>query len=139
MRLLPVIAIMLNLTAVAFAGDADLNERRTKAAQYERQADWRLQFEDWDKLAVFGSPTANGAVVTIHMSKAKDITEALASIPAKRDLAVVVVSHRFHGHYGEMADREKQLDALSAKIRQAGFKRVVLVSETAVGHLLRKE
>jgi hypothetical protein len=54
---------------LAVADDADLNERRTKAARCERQADWRLHFEDWDKLAVFGAPSTNGAVVTTEMIK----------------------------------------------------------------------
>jgi hypothetical protein len=123
---------------LAVADDADLNERRTKAARYESQADWRLHFEDWDKLAVFGAPTTNGAVVTTEMIKAKDITEALAKAGEKKDLAVIIVSHRFHSHYAKDAG-EKQLDKLSGRVRQVGFTRVVFLSETAVGNLPMKE
>ena len=123
---------------LAVADDADLNERRAKAARYERQADWRLHFEDWDKLAVFGAPSTNGAVVTTEMIKVKDIAEALAKAGEKKELAVIIVSHRFHSHYAKDTG-EKQLDTLSERIRLAGFKRVVCLSETAVGNLPMKE
>jgi hypothetical protein len=123
---------------LAVADDAGLNERRTKAARYESQADWRLHFEDWDKLAVFGAPTTNGAVVTTEIIKAKDITEALTKAGEKKDLAVIIVSHRFHSHYAKDAG-EKQLDKLSERVRHAGFTRVVFLSETAVGNLPMRE
>jgi hypothetical protein len=138
-RLTHIFLMALGFAAtLAVADDADLKERRAKAARDEMQADWRLHFEDWDKLAVFGAPSTNGAVVTTEMIKAKDIAEALAKVGKKKDLAVIIVSHQFHSHYAKDAG-EKQLDTLSERIRRSGFTRVVFLSETAVGNLPMKE
>ena len=137
-KILAAAMAVFTMAILAVAGDAQLDERRAKASQYESQADWKLQFEDWNTLAVCGKPETNGAVVTIHMIKAKDVTEALALAPAKKDLAVIIVSHRFHGHYTK-DEGEKQLDTLADMIRKTGFTRIVFLSETEVGNLVRRE
>lgn len=111
---------------------------RAAAARYEAQADWKLYFTDWDTMAVYGSPETNGAVTTVRMMKAKDIAEAIALAPAKKELAVVIISPGFHDHYaGEDAKRQHQ--SLAGKIRQAGFKQTVFLSETSVGSFPMRE
>lgn len=130
--------VLLCLGAVAVADDRELNEQRAKAAEFERQADWKLQFEDWDKLAVYGKPETNGAVITVHMIEVKDLVEALNLASSKKNLAVVILRNRFHWRYAE-PEGDKQIDTLSEKIKQSGFKRVVFLTETAVGNLVRRE
>jgi len=140
MKRLMIICAMLVLSSGTFAlaNDTDLNERRARGTRYEAQADWSLHFEDWDKLGVIGMPTTNRAGVTIQTTKVKDIVEALAKAGEKKDLAVIIVSNQFHSHYAKDAG-EKELDTLSERVRQAGFKRVVFLSETAVGNLPMRE
>lgn len=132
--------VMVALSASVFAevNHAEMNESRNRGARYEAQADWRLYFENWDKLGIIGAPFTNGAVITAHTTQVKSIADALAQAIEKKDLAVIIVSHRFLNHYSK-DDGERQLDVLSEKIRQAGFKRVVFLSETQVGNLPRRE
>lgn len=131
-------AVWLSVSMFAAAGDAQLNERRAKAADYESQADWKLRFVNWDTMAVYGPPQTNGTLVTIDMTNAKDITAALALAPAKKDQAVVVVSPGFHDHYAK-DEGDKQLDMLAEKIAKAGFKRIVFLSEAAAGNFVMRQ
>ncbi len=129
---------MLCFGAVAVADDRELAGQRAKAAALERQADWTLQFEDWDKLAVNCAPQTNGAVIAVQITKVKNLGEALTHRPPKQDLAVVIVSPRFYKRYAEQ-ESDKHISALSQKIKKAGFKRVVFISDRAAGNLVFKE
>jgi hypothetical protein len=135
-----ILAIMaiISTCGIAGASDSDLGTRQAKAAEFERQADWKLHFANWDDLAVYSAPVTNGPVVTTHMIPVKNITEAIRRAPSRKDLAVVIISHRFHSHFDKQTGK-KQINQLSETIKKSGFEQVVLLSETSVGNLTIEE
>lgn len=132
------VIVMLCFALGAVADDRELAGQRAKASALERQADWTLQFEDWGKLAVNCAPQTSGGVIAVQITKVKNLSEALSHRPPKQDLAVVIVSPRFFKRYSEK-ESDKHLEALAQKIKKAGFKRVVFLSDSDAGNLVVKE
>lgn len=111
---------------------------RSRAAAFRSKADICFHFENWDKIRVYGEPVTSGKLTTVESKEVKNLDEFLDSLTARKKLAVVEVSHRFHNHYsGEDANCE--LEKLEQKIKAHGFGKVVFLSETAVGPGILKE
>jgi hypothetical protein len=115
---------------------------RTKVQGYIRDADLRITFEGNNRVFLTGALDQNGDLIkkgeVIQASALDETLPKLSETLTKKDLAVVIFGPWTHIDYSS-TDTKQHCEKLVARIREAGFLRVVILGERATDLLILSE
>ncbi|MFC1594130.1 hypothetical protein ACFL38_02260 [Candidatus Omnitrophota bacterium] len=114
---------------------ATYKETWSKVQKYLDDANIKLYFVNWDDIRfereVGDSDVYSGTgTITLELIKV-NLEEALRAFNGNKNLAVVTISHSYYDNY--VADRNQDFAKLEKIIKKYGFKKVVFISEAAMG------
>jgi hypothetical protein len=113
--------------------DQEMRAETERAFELERRADLVIDYEWIDRIQL-SEPRKRADVNATD----ETLSEAVASVTPKRELAVVIIGKPVRHAYEEPQLREK-VDAIEAVVKAQGFRRVVFQLASAGGRPIYRE